>query len=92
MTKVTFEKDFSHHPMHYFTLLCLQLIGLWGLFWFTYQPATQMSILLFMGASYVVWGIIHHKQHHDLHIKIVFEYILVATFAVLTFGSLLLRT
>jgi hypothetical protein len=92
MTAFTFEKDFSHHPLHYFTLLCVQLVGLWGLFWFNYQPNMQLSILLSMAVSYVVWGIVHHQDHHDLHIKIVIEYILVATLAVLMFGSLLLRT
>lgn len=91
MSHISFEKDLSHHPLHYFTLLCMQLIGLWGIFWFSYQPAMQLAILISMSVAYVVWGIIHHREHRDLHIKIVFEYILVAVFAVLVFGSLLLR-
>jgi hypothetical protein len=92
MTAITFEKDFSKHPLHYFVLLSIQLVGLWGLFWFGYQPAMQLSILISMSVSYVVWGIVHHHEHHDLHLKIVIEYILVATLAVLLFGSMLLRT
>ncbi|KKU89268.1 MAG: hypothetical protein UY20_C0014G0011, partial [Candidatus Yanofskybacteria bacterium GW2011_GWA1_48_10] len=28
---MTFEKDFTHHPLHYFTLLCVMLVGLWGI-------------------------------------------------------------
>ena len=92
MAEFTFEKDFSRHPLHYFVLLSIQLVGLWGLFWFGYQPAMQLSILISMSVSYVVWGIVHHHEHHDLHMKIVLEYILVATLAVLLFGSMLLRT
>jgi len=92
MTTITFEKDFSRHPLHYFTLLCVQLVGLWGLFWFNYQPSMQFSILLSMSVSYVVWGIVHHREHHDLHVKIVVEYILWAALVVLLFGSMLLRT
>lgn len=91
MTQLTFEKDFPRHPLHYFVLLSVQLVGLWGLFWFNYQPAMQFSILLSMAFSYVVWGIVHHQEHRDLHIKIIVEYILVSLLAVMLFGSLLLR-
>ena len=88
---MTFEKDFAHHPQHYFTLLCILLVGLWGIFWFDYHHLLQLGILVSMAVSYVVWGIVHHAHHRDLHIKIVFEYLLVAIFAVLIFVSLILR-
>lgn len=92
MAQIVFEKDFSRHPLHYFTLLCVELVGLWGIFWFSFQPFMQLSIVVGMAVSYVVWGIIHHQEHHNLHLKIVVEYLLVAILAVLLFGSLLLRT
>lgn len=88
---MNFEKDFAHHPQHYFVLLCILLVGLWGIFWFDYYRLLQLGILVSMAASYVVWGIVHHAHHRDLHIKIVFEYLLVAIFAVLIFASLILR-
>jgi hypothetical protein len=91
MSKVNFESDFQHHPMHYFTLLCIFLIGLWGIFWFCYRPATQLSIIIVISGAYVLWGIYHHRQHRDLHLKIIFEYLLVAILGILFFGSLLLR-
>ena len=89
---MTFEKDFAHHPLHYFTLLCVMLVGLWGIFWFSYHRSLQLGILVSMAASYVIWGVIHHAHHRDLHIKIIFEYLLVAILAVLIFASLILRT
>lgn len=89
---MTFEKDFAHHPLHYFTLLCILLIGLWGLFWFDHNQAVQMAIVISLGVSYVAWGIIHHMYHKDLHLKIIFEYLLVSIFAILIFASLLIRT
>lgn len=89
---MTFEKDFTRHPLHYFTLLCVMLVGLWGIFWFSYHRPLQLGILVSMAASYVIWGVIHHAHHQDLHIKIVFEYLLVAILAVLIFASLILRT
>lgn len=92
MTQIVFEKDFSRHPLHYFILLCIELVGLWGVFWFSFQPLMQLAILVGMSSAYVVWGVIHHYEHRDLHVKIVFEYLLVALFAVLVFGSLLFRS
>ena len=92
MSRIVFEKDFSHHPLHYFTLLCIQLVGLWGIFWFSYSRMTQLTIVISMAVSYIIWGIIHHYEHHDLHFKIISEYILVAVLAVLLFTSLLIRS
>ena len=92
MSQIVFEKDFSKHPLHYFTLLCVELVGLWGIFWFSFHPFMQFSIVVGMAISYTVWGIVHHQEHRDLHFKIVVEYLLVAILAVLLFASLLLRT
>lgn len=89
---MTFERDFAHHPLHYFTLLCIMLIGLWGIFWFSYSRPVQLGIILSMSVSYIVWGIVHHAHHKDLHIKVVYEYILVALFSVLIFASLIFHS
>lgn len=91
MSQITFEKDFSHHPLHYFSLLCIMLVGLWGIFWFSYYRPLQLGIVISLAVSYVVWGVVHHAHHKDLHPKIVFEYVLVSFLAVLIFASLLLR-
>ncbi len=92
MSTLTFEKDFSKHPLHYFALLCSQVLGLWGVFWFSYNKLSQLVVIALMAICYVIWGIFHHRSHGDLHINIVFEYILVALLAVLIFGSLLLNS
>jgi hypothetical protein len=92
MSQLVFEKDFARHPLHYFTLLCVEMVGLWGIFWFSYRPLTQLGIIIFMSTAYVLWGLVHHYQHRDLRLTIIFEYILMAILAVLIFGSLLLRT
>lgn len=88
---MTFERDFPQHPLHYANLVSMMLVGLWGLFWFNYSRTMQLSIATTMAIVYVTWGIIHHKQHNDLHLKIVAEYLLVALLAVLVYASLLYR-
>lgn len=92
MSNLTFEKDFSNHPLHYFVLLSIMLIGLWGIFWFNYYRPLQLAILVSMAIAYIIWGIVHHVQHKDLHPKIIFEYVLVSVLVVLIFASLLLHS
>ena len=77
------------HPTHYFVLLGLLLVGLWGIYMFSYFPAMRMAIMVSLSVAYVAWGIVHHAHHGDLHPKIVVEYILVAMFALLIFATLL---
>ena len=88
----SFEKDFAHHPLHYFTLLVMLLTGLWGIFWFDYYRPIQLAIVVSMGVAYVVWGIVHHAMHKDLHFKIIFEYMVMALLAIVIFGSIIVRT
>lgn len=77
------------HPTHYFVLLGLLLVGLWGIYMFSYFPAMRMAIMVSLSIAYVVWGIVHHAHQKDLHPKIVVEYVLVAMFALLIFATLL---
>jgi len=91
MSTLRFEKDLAKHPLHYFVLLCLQLAGLWAIFWFNYVPTWQFLSVLYMAVVYIVWGVIHHKIHKTLHIKIILEYVVVASLAVILFGSIILR-
>ena len=92
MSHIDFERDISRHPLHYFVLICIQLIGLWGIFWFSYLPMGQLVIVIAMAIGYILWGIFHHYEHHDLHPKIIWEYILIGLLGILLFGSIILRT
>lgn len=85
------QKDFIHYPLHYFMLLCLQLIGLWAIFWFSASPVHQFLATLYMAVSYVGWGIIHHMKSHDLHPKIVAEYCLFGIMGVLLLSVLIFK-
>lgn len=86
-----FQKDFSNYAFDYFALLCLQLVGVWGIFWFNYNPNIQFLSIIYMAISYITWGILHHSRTKDLHIKIVVEYILFAIIAVLLLGVLIIK-
>lgn len=91
MSTQSLEKNFTRHPLHYFILLCLQLVGLWGVFWFSTSQPLQFIMILYMATSYVVWGIIHHMSTRDLHIKIIAEYLLFGLMGVLLFSVLIFK-
>ncbi len=42
------------------------------------------------GLAYVVWGIFHHLRTHTLHSKVVLEYLLVSSLAILLVSTLLI--
>jgi hypothetical protein len=77
---------------HYLSLLAILSIG-FGLFWiFNFNRNLQIAITIIMGITYVIWGTIYHVVRKELHWRIVWEYLTVATAACLIVIFLLLRT
>ena len=74
---------------HFFILLSLMLIGLWGVIWFSFDPLFQLLILWAMAISYLAWGLTHHWIHDDLHPKIILEYFLITALGILPLTALL---
>jgi len=69
----------SKHVFYYVSL-ALVLLGLFSVIFFTPGEHTlHMALVVLMGFFYVLWAIIHHLMHHDMHAKIVIEYVLIAT-------------
>jgi hypothetical protein len=81
----------SHLYLHYFLLSVFFVCGLTALFFVRYNHALQLSIILVLSLGYVLWGIMHHYHQGDLHPKIVAEYLLFATLAILLVGSVIFR-
>lgn len=81
-------KDFKH----YLSLLAILSIG-FGFFWiFNFNRHLQIAITICLGVVYVIWGTVHHVVRKEIHWRIVWEYLLVATTACLIVIFLLLRT
>lgn len=75
-------QEVSKHLSHYFNLLGIIFVAFWGLLIFPYDQVFQSVIAIALGLSFVIWGLIHHLIHEDLHPKIVLEYIATAVFGV----------
>jgi len=65
------------HFWYYFSFFCIELSGLGGIFFFSYDKTLQMVIIFLMVLYYIVWSIFHHYLHHNLTIKIFIEYVLI---------------
>lgn len=70
------------HLWYYAGLLIVSVLAL-SLLWMTaYDKALQMAVVVLLSLFYVLWGLLHHFMHHDLHIKVVLEYILIGALGI----------
>jgi hypothetical protein len=73
------KKILSGHIIYYFSLAVILSLC----FFLAYSSSDrifQIGTVIAATFFYVLWGIIHHLVNHDLHGKIVIEYILVGAF------------
>jgi isoprenylcysteine carboxyl methyltransferase (ICMT) family protein YpbQ len=75
----------SKHIVHYLVLLGLMAIAFSTLVLVSLTRTQQLVVIILTAVMYVAYGIFHHKLHHDLTIKIVVEYALVALLVVALF-------
>lgn len=64
------------HIWYYAGLVIVLSISFLLILQTSYDKNIQMGIGLIMAFFYVGWALLHHVVHHDIHIKIVLEYVL----------------
>ncbi len=68
----------------HFLILLLILGGGLAMFYYARGDAPlQLAVGIVTAVSYVAWGLLHHAMQRDLHKKIVIEYVLIGTLAVM---------
>lgn len=81
-------KRISEHAVYY-----IFLVGILGLGFLLASSSSdkgfQIGVVVAITFFYVLWGILHHLMNHDLHAKIVVEYILIGIFGLTTIYFLL---
>lgn len=86
-------KDFLHditkHSAHYLSLIGIIGAGFLGFLLFPYDQIFRSTVVVALGISFVIWGVVHHFIHEDLHIKVVWEYIMTALLATVILLSLI---
>lgn len=84
-------KSFFKHLSHYLPLVGIIAVGVIGIIAFSYDKFFQAAIGVSVACAYVVWGVIHHHLHKDLHLSVIIEYIIIAALGVLVLFSVLYR-
>ena len=84
------KKQIKHLP-HYVPLIGIFVASLIPFVFFPYDTFFKGAVLVAAAVAYVVWGIIHHYIHEDLHASVVIEYILVASLGLVVILSLVLK-
>jgi hypothetical protein len=85
-------RSFARHLPHYMALLGLLLAGFAGFTIFSYDKSFQMAVAIATAVAYVLWGVIHHHLHKDLHAETVVEYIAVAALGLVILFTLVIRS
>jgi len=73
------KRILSKHTIYYISLVIILSLS----FLLAYSSSDrgfQIGVIVATTFFYVLWGIMHHLINHDLHMKIVVEYILIGTF------------
>lgn len=68
----------SNHLLYYASLIGILVLGLILVYTSSPDKNRQMLIVIGMSISYTLLGIAHHLLNHDLILKIVVEYVLIA--------------
>jgi len=73
------KRIFSEHTIYYLILAVILSLS-FLLAYNSTDRSFQIGVVVAATFFYVLWGIMHHLINHDLHMKIVIEYILVGAF------------
>lgn len=82
-------KFFLKHLQHYVPLVGMLVAGVIGFVVFSYDKTFQTVIVVSMAVGYVVWGLIHHHMHRDLHASVIVEYLAIASLGAVIVISLI---
>lgn len=76
----------KEHILHYSIILGILSAALFLILFFPQDLNTQFTIIVTSAFLYVCYGILHHELKHDLTVKIVLEYVLVAALSLALFA------
>ncbi len=75
-------QDIRKHIWYYSSTLLIFGLGL-ALITLNSQSSKLQALIITMTATcYFIWSLLHHYVHHELHVRLVIEYILIACLGV----------
>lgn len=62
------------HKVYYLLLAGMQVIGFILVLFARGDKKLELAYIVISTIFYLVWALVHHYIHHDLHTKVVLEY------------------
>lgn len=84
-------KDIKENLVQYLVLLFILVFGAAAFVYLRNNPQGQLISVFLTALFYVLWGIIHHYQEGDLHIRVVMEYLAMAILGFVILWMIILR-
>jgi hypothetical protein len=78
--------------MFYVILVAMMLSGVGAVVFFNFNRVFQTVVVIILAMIYVLWGLVYHLFKKDFHLKVLWEYLLVAALAGLSVTFLLWRS
>ena len=76
-------KNIKKHFWHYIVYFIILGGGLQLVLLSKHDNGLQVMYIIMTAFLYFIWSMVHHYVHHQLHPKIVFEYILIISLGTL---------
>jgi hypothetical protein len=77
------------HIIHYIVLAFILAGGITAFYLARPDTTLQFIVAVILAVAYIAWGLIHHALQKDLHQKVVVEYILIASIALILLATIL---
>ena len=77
------------HLGYYIALFIMFILATILILQFSFSKQLQMVTVVTTVLLYIIFGIVHHKENHDLTAKIVIEYVLIGSLGMVIVSFLL---
>jgi hypothetical protein len=74
---------------HFLVLIAILALGIFTFIYVRPNTTLQLFVGIITAVTYVLWGFIHHAIKKDLHRKIMVEYLLIGTIAIVLLVTML---
>lgn len=74
---------------HFLVLIAILAAGIFTFIGVRPNTTLQLFIGIMTAVAYVLWGLIHHAVKKDLHERIMIEYLLIGTIAIVLLVTML---
>lgn len=70
-------KNLKKHALHYCVYALIFGVGLLLVLLNKQNTSLEAFFIFMIAILYFTWSMVHHYIHHDLHVRVVIEYILI---------------